>query len=142
MLRLQRDLMRLIHPPSLLLLLVLALAPGTVSYCSDFGVSHDGKRSTLRGSLLFAPSFEIGWRFKSVKSLTPVRSGPPSWVPWPGTNSPIIDTDKELLLKRERCKLCRGTGLTSCRTCQGKGHIRGHSRRYHLPNLVEFHAGH
>lgn len=70
--------------------------------------------------LAFAPAFRGNSGFildpkRAIGPLAPLRSGPPSWVPWPGTNDPIIDTDRDVMLRRERCILCRGKGVIFCR---------------------------
>ena len=51
-----------------------------------------------------------------------------------GSNRPIIETERDIVLKRERCALCSGTGKMRCRACIGKGVIYGTSRPLRLGN--------
>jgi len=76
-------------------------------------LAHSTPSDQLLG-LAFVPAPARGSFLTSRGRLAPLKSGM-SWVPWPGTNDPIIDTDRDAMLRRERCSLCRGKGKVICR---------------------------
>lgn len=47
-------------------------------------------------------------------------SGGVSGVPWGGQHGRMVDTERDDLMLREKCKLCRGGGSMTCRKCFGK----------------------
>ena len=40
----------------------------------------------------------------------------------------MVDTERDDLLMRDKCKLCRGGGSMTCRKCYGKGMLQLRSR--------------
>mmetsp|Transcript_646 Transcript_646/g.1416 ORF Transcript_646/g.1416 Transcript_646/m.1416 type:complete len:200 (-) Transcript_646:159-758(-) len=54
--------------------------------------------------------------------------GQPTWIPWTGTHGRMVDTEKDDILQRMRCQLCRGSGTIACRLCSGKGYKALRSR--------------
>eukprot|EP00802_Teleaulax_amphioxeia_P023328 Tamp_23886.p1 GENE.Tamp_23886~~Tamp_23886.p1 ORF type:complete len:228 (+),score=21.92 Tamp_23886:25-684(+) len=66
---------------------------------------------------------------RASRSVTAQAGGqPPSWVPWDGQHGRMVDTERDDLMLRDKCKLCRGGGSMSCRKCYGKGMLQLRSR--------------